>query len=153
MSKSSKTNHDFGAINISGGGVPIPHVITFTATGNLDVHESGALVICSNTSGSCGITLPIHHGVNYKFIQTIAGNQFGILMRGGNAADNLYGNAVCTSTSVGNSLNNSTGTSDIEFTNTSVIGDQINLVCDGTNYYFSGTYKNIGGVTVNGWTF
>jgi hypothetical protein len=145
MSKSALTNHNFGSVTIGGGGNIIPNVINVTSNTILTTKQSGCLVICSHTASTCRITLPLHPGVSFNFVQNLPGNYVVVF-----PADNtqLYGSIVSGTTG---SIYQSSGVNDMEFGSQSVVGDRFQIICDGSKFYFNGNCKNENGIMTNDW--
>ena len=119
------------AMTIPPAGCFIPVVVVSGAT-TLKAYQSGSLISVSQAA-AYAITLPLPLvGTNFKFIlNTIGANT--VAITAASAATNIYGQTV--DTAGGARITTGAGTNTVNFVNGAVVGDVINLVADGTNWY------------------
>jgi hypothetical protein len=142
MSKSHLTIHDFQSINL---GSSIPQ---FTAAGSsitLDSSNSGDYISLNTTSGSAITLPPPVTGLNFPFVVTAVGPHTITSPISGN----IYGSLACAIPTIGSSLLTSNGGTVISTTSGSLVGDRINIVSDGANYYVSGTVGRFNALKFN----
>ena len=131
MSKSSLVNYNFGSLTLREK--TLPEVINVTT---MDPECSSVKInwelVNHFTSGNTNVVVPLSAGVSFKFIQAQPPNVF-------------YGTFQCGT--VGSSFANA---SDVDFSSgTGSIGDTLDLVCDGVNYYVRGTAAVAGSLIYN----
>jgi hypothetical protein len=108
---------------------------------------SNSTVIVKMTDATT-LTLPAPAtGLCYKFVQGIAGRN--ILIAPPAGTNILHGKTVTSGTAGTLANTNGTACNDIDFNTTSVIGDTIDVVCDGTFYYFDGKCTAFNGIVLN----
>lgn len=130
-------------------GKVVPPVATITAAATLTAANSGKIYFINNATGFA-ITLPAPAaGLNFTFIVNTpptTGNH--TIITNGTTQKVLKGLIVCSASEVGDS---SAGGTTLTFVaNQAVAGDRVEMVCDGTVWYFVGHAKVTAGLTITG---
>ncbi len=127
------------------------NTVTVITGGNQSLSSdlsNSTIVLKLNNSSS--LTLPVpQQGLKFNLVQGIASRYIGILS---NTTGNVFhGNTITSATAGASAITDGTAASDVDFNNTSVIGDSLSLVSDGTFYYFNGECSAFNGLLVNDW--
>ena len=118
----------------------LKNIVNVTAQNyTLTLPESGSTVIANAVGGGNYIILPNPPitGLNYKFICGVSGSTTYIYC----GSPNFYGTLFNATSS-----NVATGAFDVDFMSNSAVGDTIEIVSDGTNYYFQGHGASTSGI-------
>jgi len=125
---------------------------TLTAAKTLTVGDSGKIFML-NLAGGFTVTLPSATATNvagcrWTFVVKIAPTTAYIIA--GGTADKMSGIVVCSAG--GNEDEESAITGDqVNFVaNTSLIGDKVEVICDGAGFYTWGITSAAGGITITG---
>ena len=137
--------------NSGNGGYLLP-VEKLTAAKTLDaVKDSGKVLIVANAGSAYEITLPttLEVGTQYKLIFEDSPNA-AVTIAAGSAImfGKIVEGEVDTSDDAPGS-SGSTGVSNVIFGTTADEGDHIDIVCDGTKWYFNGMAAVDGAVTTS----
>ena len=137
--------------NSGNGGYLLP-VLKISAAKSLDaIDDSGKVFIVANAGSAYSITLPttLEVGTQYKLIFEDSPNA-AVTIAAGSAI--MFGKIaegeVDTSDDAPGS-SGSTGVSNVIFGTTADEGDHIDIVCDGTKWYFNGMAAVDGAVTTS----
>lgn len=121
----------------SGNSSLIPNVVSITTTTTFTSGDSGKVFMVNQTGGyTC--TLPAvatSAGVNYKFIVSTAAAAVVIINAA--AATPIVGHAI-VGPIAGATINVGAGTLSVRFSTSCVLGDMIELYCNGTNWFALG---------------
>ena len=137
--------------NSGNGGYLLP-VQKLTAAKTLDaVKDSGKVLIVANAGSAYEITLPtaLEVGTQYKLIFEDSPNA-AVTIAAGSAI--MFGKIAEAEVDTGDDAPGSagsTGVSNVIFGTTADEGDHIDIVCDGTKWYFNGMAAKDGAVTTS----
>tara|TARA_R100000697_G_scaffold105821_1_gene119894 strand:- start:32 stop:472 length:441 start_codon:yes stop_codon:yes gene_type:complete len=137
--------------NSGNGGYLLP-VEKLTAAKTLDaVKDSGKVLIVANAGSAYEITLPttLEVGTQYKLIFEDSPNA-AVTIAAGSAI--MFGKIAEAEVDTGDDAPGSagsTGVSNVIFGTTADEGDHIDIVCDGTKWYFNGMAAKDGAVTTS----
>jgi len=135
--------------NVSSGGTvggKVP-VVTLAATRQVLASESGTTFFLAHATEFVTTLPPVAAGLNYRFVCKLApaGANYTIVTPG--LANLLIGHVVCIAD--GNGTTSATAGDTISFVGSSaVVGDYVDLVCDGTSWYVSGIAAVAAGITL-----
>jgi hypothetical protein len=135
MSQKLKSLQEFSTLTVS------QTILTINPAGNaltLSKAQSGEIITLNSTSGSV-ITLGAPQaGLSYTFLVNVTG---GHTITAPSAS--IYGSVTSTTDTSGNAmLTTGAAKSIISTTAGSAVGDQIQLLSDGTNYFVKGSVAN-----------
>jgi len=139
MSQSSKTIHDFQRINT---GSAIRQIILANSSITLGGNNSNDIIVLNSTSGSNVILPTPSKGLSFPIVISNIGDHTITA-----PSPVIYGSLSCAIPTTGSSLLSSSASTVIKTTSGSVIGDRIELMSDGTNYYVTGTVKQYNALT------
>ena len=137
--------------NSGNGGYLLP-VEKLTAAKTLDaVKDSGKVLIVANAGSAYEITLPttLEVGTQYKLIFEDSPNAAVTIAAGSAIMFGKIGEAEVDTSDDAPGSSGSTGVSNVIFGTTADEGDHIDIVCDGTKWYFNGMAAVDGAVTTS----
>lgn len=139
MSQKLKNLQEFSSLTVS------QTTLTINSAGNaltLSKAQSGEIITLNSTSGSA-ITLGApQSGISYTFLVNVTG---GHTITAPSAS--IYGSVVCAVDTVGSSmLTTGAAKTIISTTAGSAVGDQIQLLSDGTKYFVRGSVANFNAI-------
>ncbi len=133
------SNGESYAIPVDGVGVGVQ---TIAAATTLTANDSGKLLVLSAAAGAA-VTLPaLSSGLKFKFVvgAAFATTDWTIV----SSTNVIQGNVIVAGAHVAGSDENT-----VSFVATAEsIGDYVDLVCDGTNWYVSGSGVTTGSITL-----
>lgn len=125
-------------------------VEALTAAVTLKPEDSGK-IFTLGTAGGFTVTLPAvtaAKGCVYTFIVKVAPTTAYIIA--GGTADKMSGKVVCSAGGNEDEENDITGDQFNFIADTAVIGDKVEIICDGVGYYGYGITGLAGGITITG---
>ena len=137
--------------NSGNGGYLLP-VEKLTAAKTLDaVKDSGKVFIVANAGSAYSITLPttLEVGTQYKLIFEDSPNAAVTIAAGSAIAYGKILEAEVDTSDDADGSSGATGVSNMIFGTTTDEGDYINIVCDGTKWYFDGVTAVDGAFTTS----
>jgi hypothetical protein len=134
MAQSYKTIHAFKTVTIDS---TTSQIHRFTASNTLNSSHSGDFIVLGSTTAST-ITLPAPE-TGYKFHIAI-GATAGHLISAPTAC--IIGGLASAITNTAGSLATGAAKTSVRFTTGSALGDSVQLIGDGTNYFLSGVVGN-----------
>ena len=137
--------------NSGNGGYLLP-VEKLTAAKTLDaVKDSGKVLIVANAGSAYEITLPttLEVGTQYKLIFEDSPNAAVTIAAGSAIMFGKIAEAEVDTSDDAPGSAGSTGVSNVIFGTTADEGDHIDIVCDGTKWYFNGMTAVDGAVTTS----
>lgn len=125
-----------------------PDILALTAAKTLTVEDSGKLITLG-TAGGFAVTLPAvadSEGVNFKFVVKVSPTTAYTVVTA-SSENVIHGNVV---SSGGGATTVAAASDTITFVaSTAIIGDTVELFCDGTYWYCRGECDVDGGVTLS----
>jgi hypothetical protein len=137
--------------NSGNGGYLLP-VLKISAAKTLDaIDDSGKVFIVANAGSAYSITLPttLEVGTQYKLIFEDSPNAAVTIAAGSAIMFGKIGEAEVDTSDDAPGSSGSTGVSNVIFGTTADEGDHIDIVCDGTKWYFNGMAAVDGAVTTS----
>jgi hypothetical protein len=137
--------------NSGNGGYLLP-VEKLTAAKTLDaVKDSGKILLVANAGSAYSITLPttLEVGTQYKLIFEDSPNAAVTIAAGSAIMFGKIAEAEVDTSDDAPGSAGSTGVSNVIFGTTADEGDHIDIVCDGTKWYFNGMTAVDGAVTTS----
>ena len=137
--------------NSGNGGYLLP-VLKISAAKSLDaIDDSGKVFIVANAGSAYSITLPttLEVGTQYKLIFEDSPNAAVTIAAGSAIMFGKIGEAEVDTSDDAPGSSGSTGVSNVIFGTTADEGDHIDIVCDGTKWYFHGMTAVDGAVTTS----
>tara|TARA_R100001230_G_C5514688_1_gene54030 strand:+ start:105 stop:545 length:441 start_codon:yes stop_codon:yes gene_type:complete len=137
--------------NSGNGGYLLP-VLKISAAKSLDaIDDSGKVFIVANAGSAYSITLPttLEVGTQYKLIFEDSPNAAVTIAAGSAIMFGKIGEAEVDTSDDAPGSSGSTGVSNVIFGTTADEGDHIDIVCDGTKWYFNGMAAVDGAVTTS----
>jgi len=137
--------------NSGNGGYLLP-VEKLTAAKTLDaVKDSGKILVVANAGSAYEITLPttLEVGTQYKLIFEDSPNAAVTIAAGSAIMFGKIAEAEVDTSDDAPGSAGSTGVSNVIFGTTADEGDHIDIVCDGTKWYFNGMTAVDGAVTTS----
>jgi len=137
--------------NSGNGGYLLP-VLKISAAKTLDaIDDSGKVFIVANAGSAYSITLPttLEVGTQYKLIFEDSPNAAVTIAAGSAIMFGKIGEAEVDTSDDAPGSAGSTGVSNVIFGTTADEGDHIDIVCDGTKWYFNGMAAVDGAVTTS----
>ena len=137
--------------NSGNGGYLLP-VLKISAAKSLDaIDDSGKVFIVANAGSAYSITLPttLEVGTQYKLIFEDSPNAAVTIAAGSAIMFGKIGEAEVDTSDDAPGSAGSTGVSNVIFGTTADEGDHIDIVCDGTKWYFNGMAAVDGAVTTS----
>ena len=137
--------------NSGNGGYLLP-VEKLTAAKTLDaVKDSGKVLVVANSGSAYSISLPttLEVGTQYKLIFEDSPNAAVTIAAGSAIMFGKIGEAEVDTSDDAPGSSGSTGVSNVIFGTTADEGDHIDIVCDGTKWYFNGMTAVDGAVTTS----
>jgi hypothetical protein len=137
--------------NSGNGGYLLP-VLKISAAKTLDaIDDSGKIFVVANAGSAYSITLPttLEVGTQYKLIFEDSPNAAVTIAAGSAIMFGKIGEAEVDTSDDAPGSDGSTGKSNVIFGTTADEGDFIDIVCDGTKWYFNGMAAVDGAVTTS----
>ena len=137
--------------NSGNGGYLLP-VLKISAAKSLDaIDDSGKVFIVANAGSAYSISLPttLEVGTQYKLIFEDSPNAAVTIAAGSAIMFGKIGEAEVDTSDDAPGSSGSTGVPNVIFGTTADEGDHIDIVCDGTKWYFSGMAAVDGAVTTS----
>ena len=137
--------------NSGNGGYLLP-VLKISAAKTLDaIDDSGKVFIVANAGSAYSISLPttLEVGTQYKLIFEDSPNAAVTIAAGSAIMFGKIGEAEVDTSDDAPGSSGSTGVSNVIFGTTADEGDHIDIVCDGTKWYFNGMAAVDGAVTTS----
>tara|TARA_R100001224_G_C3954923_1_gene127090 strand:+ start:240 stop:680 length:441 start_codon:yes stop_codon:yes gene_type:complete len=137
--------------NSGNGGYLLP-VLKISAAKSLDaIDDSGKVFIVANAGSAYSISLPttLEVGTQYKLIFEDSPNAAVTIAAGSAIMFGKIGEAEVDTSDDAPGSAGSTGVSNVIFGTTADEGDHIDIVCDGTKWYFNGMAAVDGAVTTS----
>jgi hypothetical protein len=137
--------------NSGNGGYLLP-VLKISAAKTLDaIDDSGKIFVVANAGSAYSITLPttLEVGTQYKLIFEDSPNAAVTIAAGSAIMFGKIGEAEVDTSDDAPGSSGSTGVSNVIFGTTADEGDHIDIVCDGTKWYFNGMAAVDGAVTTS----
>tara|TARA_R100001163_G_scaffold34347_1_gene26504 strand:- start:274 stop:714 length:441 start_codon:yes stop_codon:yes gene_type:complete len=137
--------------NSGNGGYLLP-VLKISAAKSLDaIDDSGKVFIVANAGSAYSISLPttLEVGTQYKLIFEDSPNAAVTIAAGSAIMFGKIGEAEVDTSDDAPGSSGSTGVSNVIFGTTADEGDHIDIVCDGTKWYFNGMAAVDGAVTTS----
>ena len=137
--------------NSGNGGYLLP-VLKISAAKSLDaIDDSGKVFIVANAGSAYSITLPttLEVGTQYKLIFEDSPNAAVTIAAGSAIMFGKIGEAEVDTSDDAPGSSGSTGVSNVIFGTTADEGDHLDIVCDGTKWYFNGMAAVDGAVTTS----
>ena len=137
--------------NSGNGGYLLP-VLKISAAKSLDaIDDSGKVFIVANAGSAYSISLPttLEVGTQYKLIFEDSPNAAVTIAAGSAIMFGKIGEAEVDTSNDAPGSSGSTGVSNVIFGTTADEGDHIDIVCDGTKWYFNGMAAVDGAVTTS----
>ena len=137
--------------NSGNGGYLLP-VLKISAAKSLDaIDDSGKVFIVANAGSAYSISLPttLEVGTQYKLIFEDSPNAAVTIAAGSAIMFGKIGEAEVDTSDDAPGSAGSTGVSNVIFGTTADEGDHIDIVCDGTIWYFNGMAAVDGAVTTS----
>ena len=137
--------------NSGNGGYLLP-VLKISAAKSLDaIDDSGKVFIVANAGSAYSISLPttLEVGTQYKLIFEESPNAAVTIAAGSAIMFGKIGEAEVDTSDDAPGSAGSTGVSNVIFGTTADEGDHIDIVCDGTKWYFNGMAAVDGAVTTS----
>ena len=137
--------------NSGNGGYLLP-VLKISAAKSLDaIDDSGKVFIVANAGSAYSISLPttLEVGTQYKLIFEDSPNAAVTIAAGSAIMFGKIGEAEVDTSDDAPGSSGSTGVSNVIFGTTADEGDHIDIVCDGTKWYFNGMTAVDGAVTTS----
>jgi len=109
-----------------------PDFKTVSADTTLTLEDNGKTILLAGTSGAYTVTLPeVKDGLNFKIVASTVST--GIRTITGGTADKIEGIVVANGASVA-----AVNEDNIVFSASTKVGDYVEFISDGSNYYVSG---------------
>tara|TARA_X000001388_G_scaffold35950_1_gene25409 strand:+ start:150 stop:590 length:441 start_codon:yes stop_codon:yes gene_type:complete len=137
--------------NSGNGGYLLP-VLKISAAKSLDaIDDSGKIFVVANAGSAYSISLPttLEVGTQYKLIFEDSPNAAVTIAAGSAIMFGKIGEAEVDTSDDAPGSSGSTGVSNVIFGTTADEGDHIDIVCDGTKWYFNGMAAVDGAVTTS----
>ena len=137
--------------NSGNGGYLLP-VLKISAAKSLDaIDDSGKIFVVANAGSAYSISLPttLEVGTQYKLIFEDSPNAAVTIAAGSAIMFGKIGEAEVDTSDDAPGSAGSTGVSNVIFGTTADEGDHIDIVCDGTKWYFNGMAAVDGAVTTS----
>jgi hypothetical protein len=136
-----------GVLRMGGKRVPKPDVVTLSAAETLTAADSGTTYILSLAGGFTVTLPPLESGLRFRFIVGVAPTTAYIIATAG-STNTMVGGVNELEVDTADDGPYDTNADVINFVaSVAVVGDYIEMVSDGTNWYFHGQTNADGGVT------
>jgi hypothetical protein len=125
-----------------------PEIKALTAAATLTIEESGTIVTLG-TAGGFAVTLPAvadAAGCSYRFVVKVAPTTAYTVVTA--SSENKIQGQVCSAEDAAGSVSTAAASDTVTFVaNKAIIGDYVDLVCDGVYWYASGMCNVQDGIT------